>query len=185
MAGFLFSFLGVLLVGLGARDQQLLAALAARMGQRPLLLVFAATCGVTTSALAALASIMLAGQMNSPTRLVLAGIALALASFELLLPRTARLPAEPTASIGAFVVVILAHQLTDAVRFLVFAIAVATRSPLPAASGAAVAAALLACAGWLAGAELLARDFIRARRLTGLVLMPVAGWLVLRGIGRI
>ena len=53
MSGFLFALLAVFVAGIGARDQLLVAALAARHGMRPMALVVALLCVLASGALAA------------------------------------------------------------------------------------------------------------------------------------
>lgn len=185
MSGFLLALLAVLIVGLGARDQLLLAAMTARQGARPTVLVAALATALLATGLAAAASGLIARQLGGNARLVFAAIALALAGAELLFTRRPRVPREPTHSLGAFAVVALAAQLTDAVRFLVLAIAVAVRSPLAVGLGGAVGAAVLAIGAWQSGEALLARDLTRLRRRLGAVLVTLAGVLALRGMGHL
>ena len=185
MTGFLFAFLAVLLAGFGGRDQVLLAGMTARQGARPALLIVAMVSAVVTTALAAAASGLLAAAMGSQARLVFVAIALALAGAELLLARPLRLPQEPTRSLGAFALVLFAQQLTDAVRFAVLAIAVATRAPIPAGLGGAAGAAGLMVMAWVLGEDLLNRRLTPLRRVLGAVVVAVAAGLALRGMGRI
>lgn len=185
MTGFILTLLAVLIVGLGSRDQLLLAALTTRQGARPALLIVALVVALLTTGLAAAASGLIAPQLGGNARLVFAAIALALAGAELLFARRRRVPDEPTRSLGAFAVVILAAQLTDAVRFLVLAIAVAVRAPLAVGLGGAVAAAALVLGAWLGAEALLARDLTRTRRWLGAGAIALACALALRGMGRL
>lgn len=185
MNGFLLALLAVMIVGLGARDQLLLAAMTQRQGARPALLALALATALLTTGLAAAASGLIAQRMGSNARLIFAAIALALAGAELLLSRRPRVPHEPTQSLGAFALVTLAHQLTDAVRFLVMAIAVAARAPLAAGLGGAAAAVVLVLGAWWGGEALLARDLVRPRRWAGAAILTLAAGIALRGMGRI
>lgn len=185
MSGFLLTLLAVMIVGLGARDQVLLAAMTARQGARPALLVIALATALLTTGLAAAASGLIAQRLGSNARLIFAAIALALAGVELLFTRRRRVPQEPTQSLGAFALVTLAHQLTDAVRFLVLAIAVAVRAPLAVGLGGAAAAVALVLGAWWGGEALLARDLVAPRRWAGTAILALAAVLALRGMGRI
>lgn len=182
MTGFLFTLLAVLLTGLGARDQMLLAGLTERQGQRVLVLMVALVSAVVTVGLAALASAAFAAKMGGNVRLIFAGIALGLAAAELIYTRARPKPEEPTHSLGAFAIVIFAQQLTDAVRFLIFSLAIATRAPLACAAGGMIGAGVLMCAGWLMGGDLPGPALTRARRWIGLVLLVPTALLVLRGM---
>ena len=186
MSGFLFAFIACLLAGIGARDQLTVAGLAARQGQRPLLLAVAVLTSVATAGIAAWAGFMvlpiLAGNTNGG--LILAALATAFAGGEMLLLRSKRLPDEPTQSLGATAIVLTAHQLTDAGRFFVFALAVATAAPIPAGLGGAVGGAMAVTSGWIAGEALPARQVGIVRWVIGALLLVLAAWLALRGLGR-
>ncbi|WP_296677964.1 hypothetical protein [Novosphingobium sp.] len=177
MAALLFSLLAVVIVGLGARDQMTLAAMTARQGQRPALLIAAVLTGAASIAVAVWASLLIAQAIPAPARQLFAVMALGLAGLEMLVLRRAGQPLEPTNSLGAFVVVMLAQQLTDATRFVVMALAVATLAPIPTALGGAAAAMALAIAGWLAAEWLVAHDLTRVRRVTGAAILAGAAAL--------
>lgn len=162
MTGMLFALITTLIVGLGARDQVLVAQLSARQQGRPALLLVAMASGALAAALAAWGGAQVAGLMAGPARLFLAALALSLAALELIALQPRRAPEEPTHSLGAFAIVIFASQLTDAARFLVFALAALTRAPLTTGLGGAIGAALIVAAGWMAA------DALRAPRLSGL-----------------
>ncbi len=149
MTGLLFALLATLLVGVGARDQVLVAQLAERQGARPGLLLVAIASGMAAAGLAAWGGAQVAGLMVGNARLFLVALALGLAGLELIVLRPRVAPAEPTHSLGAFGIVIFAMQLTDAARFLVFALAALTRAPLTTGLGGAVGAALVVGAGWM------------------------------------
>ncbi len=148
MTGMLFALLATLLAGLGARDQLLVAHLSQRQGARPALLLVAAVSGASAAAIAAGGGGEVAALLGSGARQFLVAIALGLAGIELLVRRPRALPAEPTHSLGAFALVAFTMQLTDAARFLVFAIAALTSAPLAAGLGGAVGAVLAVAAGW-------------------------------------
>ena len=104
---------------------------------------------------------------------------LGLAALELLFVRPRRSADEPTNSLGAFAVVLLAQQLTDAARLLVFALAAASALPQLAALGGAVGGGLSLLGGWLAGQDLRRLPLVAVRRGLGLVLAGLALWLAL------
>jgi hypothetical protein len=185
MTGFYFAFLAVLLAGIGARDQVAVAGLVLRQGARPGVLVVAVAVSLATAALAGWAATAVAPLLAPPARLFFAALALALAGGESLLIRPRRGPQEPTASLGALAVVLLAHQATDAARFLIFAVAVASGAPLPAAIGGAAGGAAMVAAGWLAP-ELATHPRTRTLRLgLGVVLLLAGLFVGLRALGRI
>lgn len=174
MTGFFLAMLAALLAGAGARDSVALADLARAQGARPMALVVAiATCALTSAA-AAWASLALAPMLNPDARLFLAGLALGFAGIESLFVMPSRQPQEPTRSLAALAVVLAAHQLTDAARFLIFAIGLAAYAPALAAAGGTAAGALLLAAAWSAP-DALTRERLRlVRRAIGLCLL-IAG----------
>ncbi len=174
MAALYLAFLTVLLAGLGARDQVTVAALSARQGSRPGVLLTGLVVSCATAAFAAWAASFVAPMLGPRARLVMVAIALALAGAESLLAFTSRRMDEPTASLGALGIVLLAHQLTDAARFLVFALAVAQGAPVAAAIGGAAGGTAVIAAGWMLP-ELFGDPRLRwARRAVGAVLLLAA-----------
>ena len=185
MSGLLFALLATLLAGIGARDQLTVAGIAARAGQRPGLLMVAVLISVATASAAAYGGALLAPLMpNGDARLILASLALALAGGEMLILKARPMPDEPTQSLGAIAIVLAAHQLTDAVRFLIVAIAVATRAPFSAGLGGALGGACVVLAGWLGAQALPVRQLSLIRRGVGAMLLLVAGYVALKALGR-
>ncbi|KHK90010.1 hypothetical protein [Novosphingobium malaysiense] len=135
MPAFYLTLIAVLLAGIGARDQVTVAGLALRQGPRPGILVVALASAGATAVFATWAATALLAQLPPPARTIFVAIALALAGLESLILRPRRNPREPTHSLGALLLVLLAHQVTDAARFLVFGMGVGFGAPL--ASGAA------------------------------------------------
>lgn len=174
MTGFFLALLAALLAGLGARDQVMLAELSRSQGIRPAALCVAIATCAGACAFAAWASQAVAPMLNANARLFLAGLALAFAGAEALVLGAARAPREPTRSLGALAIVLAAQQLTDATRFLVFAISLAAYTPGLAAGGATAAGAILLGWAWAAPDLLAAREVRLARRIIGAVLL-VAG----------
>lgn len=185
MSGFLFAFLAVLLAGIGARDQVLLANLTARQGARGSLLLVALATGIATSAFAAWGALALMPVLTGPARILLAAMALGLAGAEALLLKPPTAPEEPTQSLGAACIVLLAHQITDSARFLIFAIALATMAPIPAGIGGAAGSAAALVAGWLGGGDLLRPGLTLTRRITGGVFLAVAAIVALKAFGKL
>ncbi len=173
MTGLFLAFLASLLAGAGARDSVTLADMARAQGARPAALVVAILTCAITSAGAAWASLAVAPMLNDDARLFLAGLALVFAGGESLLLGRPRAPNEPTRSLAALAIVMAAHQLTDAARFLVFAIALAANAPVAAALGGTAAGALLLALASSAPDLLAARQLPLARRAIGAVLLVI------------
>ena len=185
MTGFYLTLLAVLLAGLGARDQTTVAGLTLRQGARPGVLVTGIAISLATAAVAAWAALLIAPMLAPAARLFLAALALGLAGGEALLLSPRRKPDEPTHSLGALALVVLSQQLTDATRFLIFAIAVATNAPIPAAFGGALGGAVLLAAGWLAP-EFIVRPALRKlRRVLGAAMLLLALFVGLRALGHL
>lgn len=173
MTGFLLSLLALLVIGFGGRDQALVAQLAERQGARPAVLLVALASGALAAGLAAWGGAQVAELMGGRARLLVVALALVLAGLEMLVLAPRRAPAEPTHSLGAFAIVIFAMQLTDAARFLVFAIAVLTRAPLTSGLGGAIGAMAVVTAGWAAVVLLHSPRLVWLRRGLGLALLLI------------
>ena len=185
MTGFILALVGVLLSGLGARDQMTVAALSRNPGPRPgVLLVAIGICSVT-AALAGWAAALVAPLMTAPARLFLAALAMGFAGGEALVLSPGREPKEPTLSLAALTVVLLAHQLTDAARFLIFGIALAADARMPASLGGGLAGILLLAAAWGAPEWFVWRHLRWIRRGLGMCLLLTALWLGLQVMGNV
>jgi Ca2+/H+ antiporter, TMEM165/GDT1 family len=180
MVGFLLAFIATVLVGLGARDQILVAGIAARQDQRPALLLVA----LVSAALAAAAAVWLASsfapQLEPAARRMLAVLALGLAAIEMIALRPKAAPSEPTESLGAFGLVLLALQLLDAARFLLFGIVVASVLPGAAGLGGALGGMAVVAIGWAGSDSLTQGPLAQVRRWLGLALLVVAASLFFR-----
>lgn len=149
MSSFLFGFALVLLVSLGARDQLLVARLAGRTG--PGLLVAGALAATASAFLMAWAGQWIAVQLFPEAGKMLVAIALMVAAVELAWPMRREVPREPTHSIFAAFVVLLARQVSDAGRFLVFAVSAWTALPWHSAVGGALGGTGALVLGWTMG----------------------------------
>lgn len=167
MAGFLFTLLAVLLAGVGARDQAAISGIVARQGPRPGVLVTAIGVSIATALLAAWAAAAVAPMLGERARLVMAALALAFAAAEALLVRPGRAPREPTRSLFALAVVLLAHQVSDAARFLVFGIALGSAAVVPAGAAGAIAGSIVLAAAWAAPDAFAHTRVRQARRIFG------------------
>lgn len=178
MASFFLAMLAVLIAGLGARDQVLVADLAERQGPRPAILLVALVAAGASAAAAGWLGALTAPLLIPRARTILVAMVLGLASLELLFVRPRRRADEPTNSLGAFAAVLLAQQLADAARLLVFALAAASASPQLSALGGAVGGGLSLLGGWLAAEHLRGLPLEAVRRALGLMLAGLALWLV-------
>ncbi|MDJ0979817.1 MAG: hypothetical protein QNI87_14930 [Erythrobacter sp.] len=165
MDSFLFCLILVALLGLGGRDQIVIAQLSDTLAERgdPLirrpvpLLILGLVCAGVTAGVMAYAGATLAQIVPSRAARMLVAFALALAAVELAWPVRARAPREPTRSLGAIGLVLLWRQLGDAARFVVFAFAVGAPYPLTALLGGALGGGATVTIGWTLGAQTLSR----------------------------
>lgn len=174
MLAFATAFAAALLLGLGARDQMLVAGLSLRLGKRLSLLLTALAASALTLALAVWAGEALA----PPASPLLAGLALLLAGLEMILRRPGALPEEPTRSLGAMGLAFALVQIFDAVRIVLFGLTWAAVLPGAAVLGMVAGALASVGLGWNSGSRVLSFPLLRLRRISGIVL-AAAGTLAL------
>lgn len=177
MSGFLFALIASIVVGIGARDQALIAALSERQGARPAVLVLAVVSACASAAAATWAGAQVTPMLVPAARTMLVAMVLAMAALELLFIRPLKAPAEPTESLFAFGAVLLAQQVTDASRFVIFALAAASQFPAATALGGAIGGSVTVLAGWLLAGELRHWPLVMIRRMLGAVILALAAWL--------
>lgn len=172
MDSFLVSLLLVSAIAMGGRDQWLVAQLSdafARGGdgaQRPLpVLVLGALGAIMTAGAMAYAGAGLAALLPQRAAEMLIAFALAIAALELAWPVRSRPPREPTQNSIAVAIVLVWHQLGDAARFVLLALAAEALYPLAAFIGGALGGTIGVALGWILGARKLARLPLRAWRL--------------------
>lgn len=180
MAAFYLTLVAVLLSGIAARDQMTVAALTRAQGQRFGVLVTALAAAALTSALAACAASRVLATLPLPARPILTAIVIALAGAESLILSPRKQPREPTHSLGALALVLVAHQVTDAARFTLFGLAVGMGAPLAAGLGGGLAGLVLMAAAWAFAPAFAAPGIRRARQIVGVLMLLVAVILVLR-----
>lgn len=183
MPAFYLSFLAVLLAGLGGRDQVLIMALTQAQGRRPGVLIVALASCVLTALFAAWVSTVLLTQLPPPARAVFAAIALGLAGAESLVLAARPAPREPTHSLGALLLVLVASQVTDAPRFLVFGMSVAMAAPVPAGLAGIVGGAGLCILAWAFPQALQKGRVHWVRRGMGAILLLAAFWVLVQEFG--
>ena len=97
-----------------------------------------------------------------------------LAGGESLLLTPKPVPSEPTHSLGALALLLLAHQVTDAARFIVFGIAAGMAAPVVAGMAGALGGGVLVAAGWASPKAVTSRTARMARKLVGALLLLTA-----------
>lgn len=182
-AAFLLALATVFAVSLGGRDQLLAARLSERLGKGIGLALVGAVASTVSAMTMAVAGLAMALTLPGPAADMLVAIALLVAAIELAWQRKARLPEEPTRSLFATLLVLLARQIGDAARFCVFAFAAGGSAWLAGIGGAVGGTAALAIGIALAGD--LDRWPLRTIRLGLAVVLLVAAigtGLTARGI---
>lgn len=164
MPSLFFAFIAVLLGTIGSRDQLIVARFSSA-SRRGAGVLAAAVASAALSAMAmALAGQVIADLLPDAAKTMLVAFALLFAAVELAWPARYARPEEPTRSLAAIVIVLVARQFGDGARFLVFAIAAATGAPVLAGIGGALGGALALAAAWAAGEALVARAALRTVR---------------------
>jgi putative Ca2+/H+ antiporter (TMEM165/GDT1 family) len=162
--GFLLSLLLTCALALGGRDQWLVARWSDALGQSKALLLVAILCaGLSAAAMAWIGS-GFAALLPRRAAQMLVAFALALAAIELAWPVRPKTPQEPTRSLGAIGIVLLARQIGDGARFAVFALAAWAILPAAVAVGGALGGGAAVALGWSVGATKLARWPLRIIR---------------------
>jgi putative Ca2+/H+ antiporter (TMEM165/GDT1 family) len=155
--GFLLALLLVAALAMGGRDQWMVARWSDALGRSGALLAVAVLSSVLAAGLMAWVGAQFAALLPGRAAQMLVAFALAAAAFELAMPVKLKAPDEPTRSLGAIALVLLARQIGDGARFAVFALAAWTQWPLTAGLGGALGGAAAAVLGWSVGGDTLVR----------------------------
>ena len=183
MPAFYLTLIAVLLAGIGARDQVTIGALTRMQGTRPGVLIVACLSALLTAAFAGWAASVMLAELPPPARAIFAAIAMGMAGLESLILSPRRDPREPTQSLGALLLVLSMHQVTDAARFLIFGMGVGFAAPIPAALAGGVGGCVLVAAAWVWPDVLASRAARLGRRIVGAILTIVALGMFLSEIG--
>ena len=180
MPAFFLTLLAAAVASAGARDQLLVARLTAALGQSRVLLTACFAASALSAAFAAWLGSLVAEWLAGDAKRMLVAIALLLAAFELAWPWRAREVIEPTRSFFATLVVLLARQVGDGARFLIFALAAAMPHPLLAGMGGFLGSSAMLALAWSSPALFERRQTLRRlRQIVALVLLVAA---ILTGI---
>lgn len=164
MDGFLLALLLVFALALGGRDQWQVAHWAEKLGQSAQLLAVGVLCAFLSAGLMTWIGSEFALLLPRRAGQMLVAFALAIAAVELAWPVRQTGPEEPTRSLGAIAIILLARQIGDGARFAVFALAAWAALPLPAGIGGALGGAAAVTLGWAMGAQGLARLHLKVVR---------------------
>ena len=136
---------------MGGRDQLIVASLRDRTAGGVPLAGVALSCGIATALLAAWAGQMVGDGLSDSAETMLLAIALGLVALELAWWRDIRHPVEPTRSLGALALVLVANQIGDATRLVVFALAAGSAAPAMTGAGGALGSTALLMAALALG----------------------------------
>ena len=167
------------LTAIGGRDQLLIARLRAANGSRGglSLLMTGIVCALATGAFATWAGGLVDAMISDAAETMLVAFALGLAGVELLWPNREKRLIEPTRSLGAIALVLLARQVSDGPRFVIFALAANSGAVLLTGIGGALGGAIAIVLGWSL-ADGLERLPLRPVRL-GLGIVVLIGAVVI------
>lgn len=165
MDGFLLALLLVFALVLGGRDQWLVAQWSDALGQSGTLLLTGMATAILSAGVMAFIGAEFAALLPGRAVQMLVAFAFGAAALELAWPVKQTQPREPTRSLGAIGIVLLARQLGDGARFAVFALAAWANLPVMAAIGGAIGGAAAIAFGWAVGATGLMRWPLRPIRL--------------------
>ena len=185
MPSFFLGLLCTIVASIGGRDQRLVAGIAARLGSSANLLVIAWLSSALTASLAAGAGFLIARLLPPDAKTMLVAFALLAAGLEMLLLHGRKVPHEPTRSVVAIGIVLVAQQIGDGARFLVLAIAIATGDPVLAAIGGTLGGGTALTAAWAERGEAYARlplRLIRRGVASGLIVTGLVIGLYAKGI---
>ncbi len=153
MPAFFLTLIACAVVTVAGREQVRVARLSASLGSGTGLFVAIWLGAILSSAIVAWLGTEIAPMMPAAGKQMFVALALAFSAAEVAILRAGRKPEEPTRSTGAIFLVLFSAQLTDAARFLVLALSVATAQPVLAAAGGALGSGLALSAAALAGAD--------------------------------
>lgn len=178
MDGFLLALLLAFALATGGRDQAMVAEWADALGRSRPLLITAILVSVASAAAMVWIGAQFAALLPPRASRMLVAFALAFAALELAIPLRHKTPREPTRSLGAIAIVLLARQIGDAARFGIMALATWAAMPLAAGLGGAIGGSAAVALGWATGHAGLARLPLRAIRLTLAVAAAIAALFI-------
>ncbi len=178
MDSFLLCLVLTFAIALGGREQLIIAQFAERLERSLPLLVTGALCAVISAGVMAYAGASMAAILPQRAANMLVAAALFMAGVELAWPVKVKTMKEPTRSYIAIGVVVLARQIGDAARFVVFAFAAEAIYSTTALIGGAVGGVAAAGLGWSAGLTQLQKFPLRYYRLALSVCLILAALVI-------
>lgn len=165
MDAFLLALILTFGIALGGREQLIVAQFAESLERSAPLLATATFCAVISAAVMAYAGASFSAILPRRAAEMLVAFALAAAAVELAWPVKTKPMKEPTRSYVAIGVVLLARQVGDAARFVIFALAAWAVYPTTALIGGAIGGVAAAALGWSLGLTRMQQFPLRAFRI--------------------
>lgn len=175
MDSFLLCLVMTFAIAFGGREQLIVAQFSESLERSLPLLATGALCALLSAAIMAYAGSSLAAILPPRAAAMLVAFALAIAAFELIWPVKLKVMEEPTRSLIAIGIVVLARQVGDAARFVIFAFAAEATYPTTALIGGAIGGIAAVALGWSVGLAALEKFPLRIiRRALGVCLFVAA-----------
>lgn len=178
MDTFLLTMLLVFAIAMGGRDQLLVVRLREALGGSAGLLMLGALVAAISAGVMAYAGSAIAALLPSRASNMLVAFALGAAAIELAWPVREKAIGEPTRSFGAIGLVLLAKQMGDGARFVIFALAAAADYPWTAAIGGAFGGAAALTLAWAMGASLTRKFPLQTLRRVFAACLIIAALLI-------
>ncbi|MEP3421528.1 MAG: hypothetical protein ABJN35_07335 [Erythrobacter sp.] len=178
MDSFLFCLILTTAIAIGGREQLIIAQFSEQLERSTPLIFTGAVCAVAAAAVMAFAGANMAAILPQRAADMLVAFALAIAAFELFWPVKVKPMKEPTRSYIAIGVVLLARQIGDAPRFVIFAFAAEATYPTTAMIGGAIGGVAAVALGWTLGLSQMRKFPLRAYRATLGVCLFLAALLI-------
>ena len=178
MDSFLFCLILTFVIAIGGREQLIIAQFGQELERSTPLLFTGAFCAVISAAVMAYAGASMASILPQRAAEMLVAFALAIAAIELAWPVKIKPMKEPTRSYIAIGAVLIARQIGDAPRFVIFAFAAEATYPTTALVGGAIGGVAAAALGWAAGLSKLQKFPLRYSRLALGVCLFLAALLI-------
>ena len=165
MDAFLLALILTFAIALGGREQLIVAQFSQQLERTAPLLVTGAVCAVASAAIMAYAGASMAALLPRRAAEMLVAFALGFAAIELVWRVKIKQMKEPTRSYIAIGAVLLARQVGDAARFVIFALAAWSVHPSTALLGGALGGVAAVALGWGLGLAKLQRFGLRSIRM--------------------
>ncbi len=178
MDAFLLALILTFVIALGGREQLIVAQFSSQLDRNVPLLIIAAACAIASAAVMAYVGASMAAILPRRAAEMLVAFSLGIAAIELAWRVKIKPMKEPTRSYVAIGAVLLARQIGDAARFVIFALAAWSVYPTTALIGGALGGVAAVGLGWAAGLDRLQQFPLRHGRLALALCLLLAALLI-------